>query len=69
MGRNFWRVKKKVMIKPFEDKELVQNIIEERDRLLESLENEDMSDSEKRFLIKKIKHISEKLLEKARYGK
>jgi hypothetical protein len=45
-------------------KEEKDEIIKERDLLLEQLNNCDMPDSERRFVLKKIKHITDKLLEK-----
>ena len=38
----------------------------DRDKLLEQLKNCNIPDSERRFIERKIKHISEKLLEKVR---
>jgi histidinol-phosphate/aromatic aminotransferase/cobyric acid decarboxylase-like protein len=58
-----------VNLKPFEDKQEVENIVKERERLIESLSDFDIPDSEKRFLIRKINNISEKLLKKAQYKK
>jgi|13_taG_2_1085334.scaffolds.fasta_scaffold00468_4 hypothetical protein len=57
------------MFHPFEDKEEVEKIKKERDDLLRQLESYDMVDSEKRFLIRRIEVITEKLLEKAKYSK
>lgn len=57
------------MFHPFEDKEEVENIKKERDELLRQLELYDIVDSEKRFLIRRIEIITEKLLEKAKYSK
>jgi len=56
-------------MKPFKDELLYEKIEQERDKLLEYLEKYDMEDSERRFIIKKIQNISEKLLEKANYAK
>ena len=55
--------------KPFEDKSKVKEILEYREKLIQDLNTFDMPESERMFLIRKIEHISEKLLEKARYGK
>lgn len=57
------------MFHPFEDKEEVENIKKERDELLRQLESYDIVESEKRFLIRRIEIITDKLLEKARYSK
>jgi len=46
-----------------EEKDIIKK---ERDILLESLENCTMPDSERRFIVKRIQYISEKLLEKVR---
>jgi len=55
--------------RPFEDIEEIKKIQEERNNLLHQLQNLDMPESEKMFIIRKINNITEKLLEKARYGK
>ena len=55
--------------RPFEDKELVRKIEEERERLIAELEKYDLGSDEARFILRKISIISNKLLEKARYGK
>jgi len=57
------------MIKPFEDKEEIEKIQKERDKLIEFLDDFDIDDDERRFIVRKINNISEKLLEKARYKK
>ena len=44
-----------------------KKIKEEEEKLLQALENYDIPDSERKFLVKKINHITEKLLEKAKY--
>lgn len=41
-------------------------IEKEREHLIETLNNCEMPDSERRFILKRIQHISEKLLEKVR---
>ena len=45
----------------FEDKAEIEK---ERDMLIEELQKHDISDSEMRFILRKINHITEKLLEK-----
>ena len=55
--------------RPFEDKEQVKKLKLERDLLISSLSSYDMPETEKMFIIRKINNITEKLLEKARYGK
>ena len=54
---------------PFEDTEEVKNLQKTRDELIASLETFDIEDSEKRFILRKINNITEKLLESARYKK
>ena len=39
----------------------------DEEKLLQALDNYDIPDSERKFLVKKINHITEKLLEKAKY--
>ena len=53
---------------PFEDKEEVEKIAKLRNELIKSLNSFEIGDDEKRFILRKINHISEKLLEKARYS-
>jgi len=55
--------------RPFEDKEEVRKLKIERDLLISSLSSYEMPETEKLFIIRKINNITEKLLEKARYGK
>lgn len=54
---------------PFQNDEEVERIKKERNELLDMLNNYNMSDSEKRFIIKRIENITKKLLEKAKYSK
>ena len=54
---------------PFEDEKLVEEIKKERDELIKQLEGYSMPDSERRFLVRKIENITNKLLEKAKYAK
>lgn len=54
---------------PFEDEKEVEKIKEEREKLIRSLEDYDIPEEEKRFIMRKINHITERLLEKARYSK
>ena len=56
-------------IKPFEDKEMVEEITKEREHLLEMLQKYNIPESERMFIMRKISNITKKLLEKARYGK
>lgn len=56
-------------LKPFEDKEHVEKLREERDKLIESLSNYPIDANEKRFIIKKLQDITEKLIKKAQYAK
>jgi hypothetical protein len=58
-----------VDFKPFEDKEEVDSIKKERDNLIEMLKNYDLPTDEKRFILRRIQIISQRLLEKARYAK
>lgn len=55
--------------KPFEDKEEVETIKKERDNLIELLKNYDIPKDEKRFILRRIQIIAQRLLEKARYAK
>jgi len=57
------------MFHPFEDEELIEEIKKERDELIKQLERYNMPDSERRFLVRKIENITNKLLEKAKYAK
>lgn len=54
---------------PFEDEELTKEIKKERDELIKELERYNIPDSERRFLIRRIQNITEKLLDKAKYAK
>lgn len=54
---------------PFEDTEEVEKLQKTRDELIASLETFNIEDSEKRFILRKINNITEKLLELARYKK
>ena len=55
--------------KPFEDEEEVKRIEQKREQLIASLQDFDLEDTERRFILRKIEHITQKLLDKARYGK
>ncbi len=55
--------------KPFEDKEEVERLQKERTDLVLSLENFNIPEDEKRFILRKINNITERLLHKARYAK
>lgn len=55
--------------KPFADEEEIERLREERDRLIDSLLKYAIPEDEQRFIIRKIKNITEKLVEKARYMK
>jgi len=55
--------------RPFEDKEKVEQIKRERDELIELLGRYDIPEDERRFLIRRIEIITDKLLYKARYAK
>lgn len=55
--------------KPFEDQEEVDTIKKERDNLIEMLKNYDLPKDEKRFILRRIQIIAQRLLEKARYAK
>jgi hypothetical protein len=55
--------------KPFEDQEEVDTIKKERDNLIEMLKKYDLPKDEKRFVLRRIQIISQRLLEKARYAK
>jgi len=54
---------------PFKDEEEVEKITKEREYLIETLQKYNMPESERMFILRKISNITEKLLEKARYGK
>lgn len=54
---------------PFEDEELTKEIKKERDELIKELERYNIPDSERRFLIRRIENITQKLLDKAKYAK
>lgn len=54
---------------PFADEEEMQRILDERDKLIADLEKYPMNQDEKRFVIRRLQVITEKLLEKARYAK
>ena len=47
-------------------REEIDEITKEREILIETLNNCEMPDSERRFILRKITHISEKLLEKVK---
>jgi len=55
--------------RPFEDKEEVERIEKERAELIKVLGTYDMESSERMFILRKINHITEKLLKSARYMK
>lgn len=55
--------------KPFEDPEEIEKILEKREELIMELGRFDIGEDEKRFILRKISIISNKLLEKARYKK
>ena len=57
------------MFRPFEDKEEVERIEKEREELIKVLGTYDMESSERMFILRKINHITEKLLKSARYMK
>lgn len=56
-------------LSPFEDKEKIEKIKKEREELLRILSTYSISESEKKFIIRRIDVITDKLLEKARYSK
>jgi hypothetical protein len=58
-----------VRLSPFEDKEKIEKIKKEREELLRILSTYSISESEKKFIIRRIDVITDKLLEKARYSK
>jgi hypothetical protein len=60
---------KETRMKPFMDKEERDKILKERDELVEQINNLDIAATERRFLVRRISIISEKLLNKAMYGK
>jgi hypothetical protein len=55
--------------RPFEDPEEIEKILEKREELIQSLQNFLITEDEKRFILRKISIISNKLLESARYAK
>ena len=56
-------------MKLFKDEEEINKIKKERDGLIHILTTYNMSDSERRFLTRRISIISDKLINKALYGK
>lgn len=54
---------------PFADQEEIDRLREERDLLIQDLEKFPIDQDEKRFIVRKIRNITEKLVEKARYLK
>lgn len=60
---------KSMSMHPFADEEEIERLREERDRLINSLSEYAIPEDEQRFIIRKIKNITEKLVEKARYAK
>lgn len=54
---------------PFADVEEIERLRKERDLLIDSLSNYEIPEDEKRFIIKKLRDITEKLVEKAKYSK
>jgi len=58
-----------VRLSPFEDKEEVEKIKKEREELLRILGTYSISESEKKFIRRRIDVITDKLLEKAKYSK
>lgn len=54
--------------RPFEDKEELEKIRRKREELIQSLEKFDLPEDEKRFILRKISIISEKLIEAAKRG-
>ena len=55
--------------RPFEDPEQVEKIRQKREELIESLGDFNIPEDEKRFILRKISIISERLLRAARYFK
>ena len=55
--------------KPFEDKEELARLQKERMELIDSLEDFNIPEDEKRFILRKINNITEKLLYKAGYAR
>lgn len=55
--------------RPFEDPVEVEKILDKREELIQSLQDFTITEDEKRFILRKISIISNKLLEKARYAK
>jgi len=58
-----------VRLSPFEDKEEIEKIKKEREELLRILSSYSISESEKKFIRRRIDVITDKLLEKAKYSK
>lgn len=56
-------------LSPFEDKEEIEKIKKEREELLRILSSYNISESEKKFIRRRIDVITDKLLEKAKYSK
>jgi hypothetical protein len=55
--------------RPFEDKEELEKIMKKRDELIEQLQQFDIPEDQKRFILRRISIISNKLLERNRYAK
>lgn len=52
---------------PFTNEEETERLKKERDELIDALEDYEIPHDEKRFILKRINIITEKLLEKAKY--
>lgn len=61
--------KRRGAMRPFADKEEMERLRNERDELIEHLNNFSIPEDEKRFIIRRISNITDKLLEKAAYAK
>lgn len=58
-----------VPLNPFADEEEIDRLEGERNQLIDDLETFPINQDEKRFLVRKIRNITNKLIEKARYLK
>lgn len=55
--------------KPFADEEEIKRIKKERDELIEMLKDYNIPKDERRFILRKIQIITERLVEQANYKK
>ena len=66
---HFESMGRRMKFQPFIDEEECERLRKERDELIRQLDKFPIPEDEKRFIIRRISNISEKLLEKAKYAK